>query len=219
MSTPVCIANAVADALDLDDVSLPLLPARLAEHLHGPEPAPKETRAAPAAKPGERRLFGEGEAVVDAPAARIWAMLLDPNVLLAVVPGAHGVEKLSDTRFRADVTLGIGPVKGRYRAEASLADLVPPRSLTLTGSADGALGFGRGTGYVTLREDGPDRTVIAYRYEAAIGGKVASIGGRLLDGATRVIIGQFFQALAAQAGGARPGGLWARLRRWFGGGA
>lgn len=223
MSTPVCIANAVADALDLDDVRLPLLPARLAEHLYGPETAPKVaavTSVPPSAKPGERRLFGEGEAVVAASAAKVWAMLLDPNVLLAVVPGAHGIEKLSDTRFRADVTLGIGPVKGRYRAEVSLTDLAPPHSLTLTGGADGALGFGRGTGHVTLREDAPGRTVIAYRYEAAIGGKVASIGGRLLDGAARVIIGQFFQALAAKAGGGvRPGGLWAWLRRLFGGGA
>ena len=220
MSTPVCIANAVADALDVEDIALPLVPARLAEHLYGPEPMPKAA-AAPVAstgKAGDRRLFGAGEAVVAAPAATIWAMLLDPNVLLAVVPGAHGIEKLSDTQFRAEVTLGIGPVKGRYRAEVNLSDLVPPRSLTLTGGADGALGFGRGTGYVTLREEAPDRTVIAYRYEAAIGGKVASIGGRLLDGAARVIIGQFFQALAAQAGGAarRGGGFWAWLHRLFG---
>ena len=218
MSTPVCIANAVADALDLDDISLPLLPARLAEHLHGPEPAPKTRPTALAAAPaktGERRLFGEGQATVAAPAARIWAMLLDPNTLLAVVPGAHGIEKISDTQFRADVTLGIGPVKGRYRAEISLSDLDPPRAVTLTGGADGVLGFGRGRGHVTLREEGPDRTVIAYRYEAAIGGKVASIGGRLLDGAARVIIGQFFQALAAQAGGRRRGvGAW--LRRLLG---
>ena len=143
-------------------------------------------------------------------------MLLDPNTLLAVVPGAHGIEKISDTQFRADVTLGIGPVKGRYRAEISLSDLDPPRAVTLTGGADGALGFGRGCGRVTLREEEPDRTVIAYRYEAAIGGKVASIGGRLLDGAARVIIGQFFQALAAQAGGGRRGGVGAWLRRLLG---
>jgi 2-furoyl-CoA dehydrogenase large subunit len=218
MSTPVCIANAVADALDLDDIALPLVPARLAEHLYGPEPAPKTRPAEPAsttAKVGARRLFGEGRAVVAAPAATVWAMLLDPNTLLAVVPGAHGIEKVSDTQFRADVTLGIGPVKGRYRAEISLSDLDPPRAVTLTGGADGALGFGRGTGHVTLREEAPGRTVIAYRYEAEIGGKVASIGGRLLDGATRVIIGQFFQALAVQADGGRRG-FRAWLQRWLG---
>ncbi len=219
MSTPVCIANAVADALGVVDVSLPLLPARLAQHLHGPEPArkgqPTPTLAVQAA-PGARQLFGEGEAAVDAPAATIWAMLLDPNALMAVVPGAHAIEKVSDTRFTAEVTLGIGPVKGRYRAAMELSDLDPPRTLTLTGSAEGALGFGRGTGHVTLREDTPGRTVIGYRYEAAIGGKVASIGGRLLDGAARVIIGQFFAGLARQAGGGGSIGFWARLRRLLG---
>ena len=219
MSTPVCIANAVADALGLTEISLPLLPSRLAVHLHGAE-TPRQGRPPRPAAPtvtGERRLFGEGEADVAAPAAKLWAMLLDPDTLLAVVPGAHAIEKKSDTEFYADVTLGIGPVKGRYRATISLSDLNPPHSLTLTGSVEGGLGFGHGTGYVMLREEAPDRTVIAYRYDAAIGGKVASIGGRLLDGAARVIIGQFFAALARQGGGGRAGGgIWAWLRRLLG---
>ncbi len=218
MSTPVCIANAVADALGVADISLPLIPARLAACIHGPEAAPPAKLAARPASPGkagERQLFGEGSVVVAASATKIWAMLLDPDTLLAVVPGAHGIKKLSDTRFQAEVTLGIGPVKGRYRAEISLSDLVPPSAVTLTGSTDGALGFGLGVGYVSLREETPGRTVISYRYEASVGGKVASIGGRLLDGAARVIIGQFFRALAAQAGGGQAHGIWARLRRWL----
>ncbi len=215
MSTPVCIANAVADALDMDDISLPLLPARLAAHLHGPEAAAPKTApaSAPAGAASGRRLFGEGGAAVEAPAAKVWAMLLDPETLLAAVPGAHAIEKLSDTRFRAELTLGVGPVKGRYRAEIALSDALPPQSVTLAGSAEGALGFGRGTGHVSLREEAAGRTTIAYRYEAAIGGKIASIGGRLLDGAARVIIAQFFAALARQAGRRRPGGLFAWLRR------
>jgi 2-furoyl-CoA dehydrogenase large subunit len=116
-------------------------------------------------------------------------MLLDPATLAAVVPGAHGVERLSDTHFRADVTIGVGPVKGRYRAEIRLSDLDPPKAVTLSGSADGALGFGEGRGRVTLTADGAGGTVLAYRYEAAIGGKVAAVGGRLLDGAARIVIG------------------------------
>ena len=139
-----------------------------------------------------------------APPETIWAMLLDPQALMAIVPGAHGVEKLSETHFRAEVTLGVGPVKGRYRAEIRLSDLDPPHAVTLSGGTDGALGFGRGTGRVTLAAEGADRTVVTYRYEAEIGGRVASIGGRLLDGAARVVIGQFFAALAQQAGGERP---------------
>ena len=249
MSTPVCLANAVADALDLDDIALPLLPARLAEHLHGPEESPPgETPPgqtplgqappgqAPPATPvprrrGEHGLHGEGRTEIAAPVAAVWAQLLDPDALAALIPGAHDVEKLSATDFRAEVTLGVGPVKGRYRARVRLSDLNPPRSATLSGEAEGALGFGHGTGRLTLEAPAPDRTVIAWRYEAAIGGKVAAVGGRLLDGAARLVIGQFFAALAREQGdrgegeplGSPPGGapgprpsLWRRLLAWLG---
>jgi len=213
MSTPVCIANAVADALGLADITLPIVPARLSDRLFGPEPIQARRRGEAA---GARHLSGEGEATVEAPAARVWTMLLDPDVLMAAVPGASEIKKVSDRYFRAEVTLGIGPVKGRYQAEVELSEMQPVASLTLTGSAAGALGFGRGTGHLTLREDAPGRTIVAYRYEAAIGGKIASIGGRLLDGAARAIIGQFFAAFAAQAGGRRAGGFLARLLRLLG---
>lgn len=216
MSTPVCIANAVADALGLASVTLPVTPARLAEHVFPPEREPP-ARARPAAKPsagGERGLFGEGEASVAAPPEALWRILFDPATLQAIVPGAHSVEKLSDSHFRAEVTLGIGPVKGRYTVELELTDPVPPRSVTLSGSAEGGLGSGRGSGQVTLEATPEGGTIIRYRYDAAVGGKVASVGGRLLDGAARMVIGQFFAALAGHAGGgAKRTGLLAWLRR------
>ena len=151
---------------------------------------------------------------MNAPPDQVWRILLDPATLEAVVPGAHGVEKISDTHFRADVTLGIGPVKGRYRADIELSDLDPLRAVTLSGSAEGALGFGRGSGRVKLEPNSGDGTIVTYRYEAAIGGKVASVGGRLLDGAAKLIIGQFFSALAAHAGGGKQrSGVIGRLLR------
>jgi 2-furoyl-CoA dehydrogenase large subunit len=223
MSTPVCIANAVADALGATDLELPLVPARLAELVRGLEPAPPTRRSGEGIekRSGDRRLRGEGESVVDAPAQQVWNMLLDPATLQAVIPGCHNVQKISDTHFRADVTLGIGPVKGRYRADVELSDLDPPNAVTLGGTAEGALGFGSGEGRITLRPLDNGGTAIRYVYEAAIGGKVASIGGRLLDGAARVIIGQFFAALARKAGGANSNQVrssWlAKMRRWLGG--
>jgi 2-furoyl-CoA dehydrogenase large subunit len=222
MSTPVCIANAVADAIGAKDLVLPLVPAKLAEIVRGAEPArPPSQVQAMERRGADRKLRGEGEAVVKASAQQVWDMLLDPNTLAAVIPGCHGVEKISDTYFQADVTLGIGPVKGRYRAEVKLSDLDPPKGVTLAGSAEGGLGFGNGEGRITLRPTPDGGTAIHYTYEAGIGGKVASIGGRLLDGAAKVIIGQFFAALARKAGGGsaaseRPA-LLARLRQWFGG--
>jgi 2-furoyl-CoA dehydrogenase large subunit len=220
MSTPVCIANAVTDAIGARDLVLPLVPAKLAEFVRGAEPAPPARQAAQAEEKrgGDRKLRGEGEAVVKASAQQVWDMLLDPNTLAAVIPGCHGVEKISDTHFRADVTIGIGPVKGRYRAEVKLSDLDPPKAVTLAGHAEGGLGFGNGEGRITLRPTSNGGTTIHYAYEAGIGGKVASIGGRLLDGAARVIIGQFFAALARQAGGgSERASLLAKLRQWFGG--
>ncbi len=223
MSTPACIANAVADALGIETIELPLVPARLAEVLRGAEtPAPAGTAKSEAPK-GDRKLIGQGTASVVASPEKIWKMLLDPMTLQAVIPGCHDVKKISDTHFRADVTIGVGPVKSRYRATVMLSDLDEPRAVTLAGSADGALGFGSGKGRITLAPQADGTTLVSYTYEAEIGGKVASIGGRLLDGAARVIIGQFFAALARQAGGgsARQGmvaGAFARLRGLFGGG-
>ncbi|MGH6708998.1 MAG: SRPBCC domain-containing protein, partial [Bradyrhizobium sp.] len=102
-----------------------------------------------------------------------------------------------------------------------LSELDPPRAVTLGGSAEGALGFGSGEGRITLTPAPEGGTAIRYVYEAAIGGKVASIGGRLLDGAARVIIGQFFASLARTAGGAAPDAarvsLFGKMRRLFGG--
>jgi 2-furoyl-CoA dehydrogenase large subunit len=211
MSTPVCLANAVANALGIAQLDLPLTPAKIAAYLHGTEKtAPK---AAPTPGGKGRALHGQGEAKVLAAPQDVWTMLLDPQTLASIIPGCHGVEKVSDTHFRAEVTLGVGPVTGRYKADIVLSDLVAPQSVTLTGKVVGALGDGRGTGRIRLIPAADGSTTLTYDYDAEIGGKVAAIAGRLLDGAAKLVIRQFFQALARKTGGVRPG-LFARL---FGG--
>ena len=211
MSTPVCLANAVADALGVAGLDLPLSPARVAA-LARPEPeppAPSGTREV-AAGTG---LQGAGTAVVAAPPDRVWAMLLDPDILAGLIPGARDVRRLTETRFVATVILGVGPVKGSYRAEIALSDLDPPRTATLSGTLSGALGGVTGSGrlHLTAREGG---CAIAYTYEARVNGKVAAVGARLLDGAGRAIVAQFFAALARRAGGARAS-LWSRIIAWL----
>ena len=220
MSTPVCIANAVGDALTPQkgwtDLSLPLTPAQLAPCL-GEEPIAPEG-VGKALKADGRGLTGQGEARVSAAPEAIWDILLDADQLTAIIPGAHGVRKLSPTRFLADVTLGVGPVKGRYRVEVALSDLDQPNSALLTGKASGALGTGEGSGRVTLTSDGAGGTVIDYSYEAAVGGKVASVGGRLLDGAARIVIGQFFTALGRKTQNDVPrAGMIGRIKALIGG--
>lgn len=163
-----------------------------------------------------RALHGQGEAQVAAAPQHVWTMLLDPQTLASIIPGCHGVEKATDTHFRAEVTLGVGPVTGRYKADIVLSDLVAPQSVTLTGKVVGALGDGRGSGRIRLTPAADGGTTLTYDYDAEIGGKVASIGGRLLDGAAKLVIRQFFSALARKVGGgvadARGPGLFAR---WF----
>jgi 2-furoyl-CoA dehydrogenase large subunit len=150
---------------------------------------------------------------------QVWAALLDANVLGSIIPGCHNLERVSPTHFRADVTLGVGPVNGLYRAEVKLSDLVDNTSARLSGSAIGALGSAHGAGLVRLEAGAAGGTLISYDYDAQIGGKAASIGGRLLDGAARVVIRQFFEALGRRVGGGS-GSLWQdwmlRLRKMLG---
>jgi 2-furoyl-CoA dehydrogenase large subunit len=211
MSTPVCIANAVADALGVATIDLPLTPAKIAAHLHGVESEQRRPQAQAATRPKGRALHGSGQAHASARPDAVWAMLLDPNTLAAIIPGCHGVEKISDTHFRAEVTLGVGPVTGHYRADITLSDLKPSKAVTLTGAVVGALGDGRGAGHITLTATSDGGSDLAYEYDAEIGGKVAAIGGRLLDGAAKIVIRQFFEALARHTGGPQSRGLLARL--------
>jgi 2-furoyl-CoA dehydrogenase large subunit len=137
--------------------------------------------------------------------------------LAAVIPGCHGLDLESENAYRAEVSLGVGPVRGRFIANVALTDLVAPSSATLSGGLIGPLGSSRGGGHVTLTEDGQG-TRIAYDYRVEISGKAAAIGGRMLEGAAKMVVGQFFTRLAAQIGGeATPetsssaGSWWRRL--------
>src|SRR5262249_40524311 len=159
MSTPVCIANAVADALDLDNVDLPLTPAKLAAAIHAAEPALPPTAGATPAAPG-RALQGAGKMRVAAAPLAVWQALLDTKTLASIIPGCHKVEQVSPPHFRADVTLGVGPAVGRYRADVRLTDLVSPTSATLAGKASGALGSATATGHLRLGADGATGTII-----------------------------------------------------------
>lgn len=217
-STPVCIANAIADALDLDDIVLPMSPSKVAEILMGDEPAPPEGSSAELAgrvKTGGRALTGEGKTRVPATPQEVWDILLDPKALAKVIPGCRELQVVGENSYRAEVDMGVGPVRGRFEANVALSDLVEPQSATLAGDVTGPLGNGGGSGRVTLEADG-EGTLVTYRYEVTVSGKVASVGGRMLDGAARVLIGQFFNALVRQTDGTVSEGLWTRIKRRLG---
>ncbi|MBT5038314.1 MAG: molybdopterin-dependent oxidoreductase [Rhodospirillaceae bacterium] len=220
MSTPVCLANAVADALSLDEIALPMTPSHVTEHLHGAERPPSTDRSeAPAQTlPGKGRgLTGSGASLVPAPPGQVWQMLLDPDTLAAIIPGCESMERLGENAYRAVAVIRIGPIRGRFKAVIQLSDLDAPHALTLSGSATGPLGSGAGSGRVTLLAD-EKGTRISYEYSAEIGGKVAAVGGRMIDGAARILIAEFFKRFAAVAGGTagETVSLWQRVARLLG---
>ena len=204
MSTPVCVANAVADALSIKDVPLPVTPDRLNAIVAGAEPAPPEDAAI--AKPAEKTagaapISGTGAVTVKADVAEIWKALLDPESLKQIIPGCYSVTAVSPEHYRAEVSLGVGPIRGRFTANVELSDLEVERAATLSGDLAGPLGKAQGNGRVTLTPDA-DGTRIDYSYGVDVGGKVASVGGRMIKRAAQLVIGQFFERLARVAAGA-----------------
>lgn len=200
LSTPVCLANAVCDALDLEKIDLPLTPKKISAVMHGEEkPRPVAKEMVPNTPKSDKSLTGNGSHVVPAKQDVVWQTLIDPDKLAAVIPGCHKLKLVGDNDYEAEVTLGVGPVSGKFKARVKLSDMVEPNSVLLSGGLDGPLGSSRGSGNVKLEADGPN-TKVSYEYGVEISGKVAAIGGRVLEGSTRMVINQFFKRLTAKIG-------------------
>jgi 2-furoyl-CoA dehydrogenase large subunit len=215
MSTPPCIANAVADALAVDDIRLPLTPSKVMAliGIDDPEPSRPELREAPAAKPavpgGGKALTAQGTVDLPATPEAIFAVLMDPSALAKVIPGCHALESTGTNQYRADVTVGVGMIKARFEAQIGLSDLDPPHRLKLAGAGISPLGSARGNGLIELTAIAQG-TRLSYDYEAQVSGKVAAVGGRMLEGAAKVVLRQLFESLGRQASGnpLKAGGSW-----------
>ncbi|MDB5842641.1 MAG: carbon monoxide dehydrogenase [Herminiimonas sp.] len=220
MSTPVCIGNALADALGRADIVLPMTPSKIHALLGAEDPPPRKPRAAAIPAPaGGHGLAMAGTVELAATPEQVFAVLLDPDALARVIPGCHALTRVDENRYRADVTIGIGLVKARYAADVALSDLDPPNSLSLGGSGISAFGSASGAGTVRLEPAGGG-TRLHYDYSVAVSGKIAAVGGRMLEGAARIILRQLFEQLGRQA--AVPAGAAPPARRkwlgFFGGG-
>ena len=220
MSTPVCLANAVADALGVEDITLPMTPARIGAMIHGEEKPPANNKSVAAApiKGQGNVLRGTGDTFVPADPQEVWNTLLDPEALASVIPGCHKLDLVGENSYQADVSLGVGPVRGRFKANVALTEMVEPEKATLSGGLIGPLGASQGSGHVSLSaaEGG---TKVTYDYAIELTGTVASVGGRLLKGAAKALVNQFFQRLGAQVGGTPVTGeasWWRKLLRSLG---
>lgn len=130
---------------------------------------------------------------ITAPREKVWAALNDPEILKQCIPGCEEIEKHSDTELTAKVVAKVGPVKAKFAGKVTLSDIDPPNGYTITGEGSGgAAGFGKGGAAVKLGPDGDDATLLEYTAHAQVGGKLAQIGSRLIDGTARKMADDFF---------------------------
>jgi carbon monoxide dehydrogenase subunit G len=138
-----------------------------------------------------------GEHQLPAPRETVWQKLNDAEVLKSCIPGCEELTKTSDTEFVAVAVTKIGPVKARFKGRVHLTDLDPPNGYRISGEGDGGVaGFAKGGATVKLT-DQDGGTLLSYNVEAQIGGKLAQLGQRLINGAAKKIADDFFKNFAA----------------------
>ena len=143
----------------------------------------------------------KGEYRIPAAQQTVWEALNDPETLKACIPGCETIEKTSDTEMTATVKAKVGPVSARFKGKVTLSELDPPNSYRISGEGQGGpAGFGKGGATVALEQDGSD-TILRYEATAQVGGKLAQIGARLVDGAAKKIANEFFSNFATHVGG------------------
>lgn len=141
-----------------------------------------------------------GEYQLPVPPQTVWEKLNDPATLKACIPGCEQLDKTSDTEFQAVATTKIGPVKAKFKGKVTLSDIDPPNGYKISGQGDGGVaGFAKGGAAIKLApKDGG--TLLTYTVEAQIGGKLAQLGQRLINGAAKKVADDFFKNFAAAVG-------------------
>ena len=137
----------------------------------------------------------EGEYLFNGPRHEVWELVRDPDVLAMALPGTQSLRQVSESEYEGAMNVRVGPVAGVFAGRLVISDEVPPESLTLTVEGKGAPGFATGVGHVRLSEQEDGTTLMSYDGELQIGGKLASVGQRLIDTAGRSIIGQGLESL------------------------
>ena len=135
---------------------------------------------------------------VDLPATRqvVWEALNDPEVLKACIPGCQSLEKVGDNSLQAVAKVKVGPVAATFKGKVDLLDLDPPNGYRISGEGEGG-GAGLAKGGATVKlSDMPGGTKLAYDVEAQVGGKLAQLGARLIDGVAKKMADQFFTDFA-----------------------
>ena len=137
-----------------------------------------------------------GEYRIPAPRQKVWEALNDTAILQQAIPGCESLEKTSDTEMKASVRMRVGPVSAKFGGKVTLSDFDPPNSYRISGEGQGgAAGFAKGGAVVGLT-DKDGGTLLSYNVEAQIGGKLAQLGQRLINGTAKKLADEFFAGFA-----------------------
>jgi len=137
-----------------------------------------------------------GENIIQAPRMQVWEALNSADVLKETIPGAQSVEQTSADEFEATVEIKIGPVKAKFKGKINLSDIDPPNGYKITGQGSGGTaGFAKGSAVVNLTDGDANTTKLVYDVDAQVGGKLAQVGQRLIQSASKTLADQFFNNL------------------------
>ena len=137
-----------------------------------------------------------GENIIQAPRMQVWEALNSSDVLKETIPGAQSVEQTSADEFEATVEIKIGPVKAKFKGKINLLDIDPPNGYKITGQGSGGTaGFAKGSAIVNLSDGDANTTKLVYDVDAQVGGKLAQVGQRLIQSASKTLADQFFNNL------------------------
>lgn len=143
-----------------------------------------------------------GEQLVPLSQADTWKALNDPDVLKDCIPGCESIERTGDNQYAVTLTAKVGPVSAKFKGAMTVTDIQPPHSYRLVFEGQGGVaGFAKGEATVALAPEGKD-TRLSYAAKAAVGGKLAQVGARLIDGVAKQLAGKFFEAFNKRASGA-----------------
>lgn len=141
-----------------------------------------------------------GEQLIPLTQTETWRALNDTAILKDCIPGCETIEQISDTEYQLTMTAKVGPVNAKFKGKMTLADIVPPHAYTLVFEGQGGVaGFAKGQANVQLTPEGGG-TKLGYAVKAMVGGKLAQVGARLVDGVAKKIAGQFFSEFNKRAG-------------------
>jgi carbon monoxide dehydrogenase subunit G len=140
----------------------------------------------------------EGTQQLLAPRERVYALLIEPEVLRRCIPGCESLSKTDEGHYDATLKAGVGAIKGAFRGNVTLEDMRPPEHYRIVVAGKGLVGFAKGSADFDLIEQG-DGTLIKYSGELQVGGTIAGVGQRMIEGAAKMMASRFFACLEAEA--------------------